>query len=372
MKIGIDGRVLERNITGVGRYLINILNEIPNYSHEHEFYVITNRKQNHITDSLYKFVAVNFPLINLKIFTPFWLNKVLPNILDEYKIDLIIGPNILVPWTKKCKAKKISIVHDIMPITHPQFFPREYVYFLKFYLPKSIKHSDKIMTISEASKKSIQKIFNLPSEKITVVYNTSAKNFRQLNSEEKQLLKAKTNLDLPEKFLLYVGVLEKRKNIRLLIKVSDELFNRGYDIKIVLAGKAGFGFDEFKNDLLKRKERLIWLTQVDDSTLLYLYNSALCLIFPSYVEGFGLPPLEAMSCGLPVVASNCEALLELVGDAGFLCEPDDVECFVNGIEKLINDESFYINLKLNSIKRAGYFSSNLAVEKFLEVVNSFY
>ena len=136
------------------------------------------------------------------------MNFILPKLIEKFKIDLLIGPNILVPSIKSDRVKYISIIHDIMPLTHPQFFPASYRLFLKTFLPLSIKKSDLILTISQTSRNEISRYFKVPKEKIEVVYNTVSKNFRKLNEDELSKLKDELRINLPEKFVLYVGVLE--------------------------------------------------------------------------------------------------------------------------------------------------------------------
>lgn len=368
MRIGIDGRVLEKKMTGIGRYLLNILEELPNCDRDNSYFIFTNKKQNHLSDDFYIYVTTDYPFLDSKLSTPIWLNFILTGLLKKYNIDLLIGPNILVPAIKLPKTRYISIVHDIMPLTHPQFFPISYRAFLKTFLPASIKNSNFIITISQTSKREISNYFNVPDEKIEIVYNTISKNFRQLSSEELEELKNKIKLDLPEKFILYVGVLEERKNIRLLIRLSDLIKEKSLDLKLVLAGKPGYGYKNFQNLIEERKDKIIVFNQLTDKELLLLYNSAFAFIFPSYVEGFGLPPIEAMACGLPVLASNCDALKEIIGEVAILHSPDDVNGFFNSLLKLNSNEHFYQSQKINSIKKAESFSKEKMVSNFVNVL----
>lgn len=367
MKIAFDGRVLERKMTGVGRYLINILDELPNWDKSNQYFIITNNSQKHIQNSFYVYRILDKPFINSKIFTPLWLNYFLPPELEKDKIDVLIGPNILVPTKKINNCFKISIVHDIMPLTHPEYFPFFYKNFLKVYLPSSIKSSDLIITISEASKKSICEYFNFPEEKIKVVYNTISKNFRKLSEEEIIKAQRDSTLNLPEKFLIYVGVIEKRKNIDLILKLAENLDQINNDLKILLVGKPGYGYEIFKSKIDKLNSKILELNQVSDKDLLLLYNKAKILLFPSFVEGFGLPPIEAMACGTPVIASNCEALKEIIGEAGILCEPSNLKCLIEAVKLLLNDQGFYSKMVQNGLERVELFTREKMIKSFLDV-----
>jgi len=246
MQIAIDGRVVERYITGIGRYILNILEEIPKYDFENNYLIFTNKPQNFVTSDFYNYQFRNLTLINPKIFTPIWLNYILPRELKRNKIDLLIGPNILVPTKVINGCRKVSIVLDIMPLIHPEFFPKFYRTYLKFYLPDSIKASDLIITTSKTSKDSVYNFFNFPESKVKIVFNTISVNLRKLDDLELKHLEEKSSLKLPEKFLLYVGVLEEKKNIKLLIQLAERLDEIDKDLKLILFDRPDFGFNEYQ------------------------------------------------------------------------------------------------------------------------------
>ncbi|MGB9664223.1 MAG: glycosyltransferase family 4 protein [Ignavibacteria bacterium] len=370
MRIAFDGRVLERSMTGIGRYLINILEEIPFYDQQNEYFIFTNKPQNHIRNNFYHYATLNKPFINSKIFTPVWLNLILPSQLIEKKIDLLIGPNILVPTKEIKNLKKISIVHDIMPLTHPEFFPFSYKNFLRLYLPSSIQASDLIITISNTSKKYICDYFGVDEAKVKVVYNTVSDRFRKLDLAELEFLEKKSSLMLPPKFLLYVGVLEKRKNIKAILEIAKRIDLIDKELKIVLAGKQGFGFEVFEKELFELIDKVIWLKQVNDEELLLLYNKAFIFLFPSFVEGFGLPPIEAMACGTPVIASNCDALREILNSSAFLHNPNDVDGMIGSIIKLNSEKDFYNEMCEKSIQHSKIYSKENMIKSFFKVINT--
>ncbi len=371
MKIGIDGRVLEKPMTGIGRYLLNILNELPKHDSSNQYFIFLNKNQFHLNHSFYRYITTNKPLLNSKLLTPFWINRIIPSLIKKYGIEIFIGPNILVPSKKINGCKFISIVHDIMPLTHRQFFPFFYRNFLKRYLPASIESSDLVITISNASKKEIIDYFKIPESKIKVVYNTISPRFRMLSESEIEIMNSKSSLNLPEKYLLYVGVIEKRKNVEMIINIAEKLKSIDENLKIVLAGRFGYGSDEFKNEIQKLSDVILMYNKVNDDDLLLLYNLAHAFLFPSFVEGFGIPPLEAMACGKPVIASNCDALKETIGESGLLCEPNDLNCFLEKIKILLEDSSVYEKYVSKSLEHYKRFSKESTVKDFLEIIENF-
>lgn len=370
MKIAFDGRVLERSMTGIGRYLINILEELPKHNTGNEYYVFTNKPQNHVKNNFFKYITANKPFINSKIFTPFWLNYILPSLLEKENIDILIGPNILIPTTKIKNCKKISIVHDIIPLTHPDLFPFFYRNFLKMNLPSSIKSSDLIITISEASKKTICNYFEINEQKVKVVYNTISRNFRKLTNEELKTLEKKSQLKIPEKFLFYVGVIEKRKNIEMLLNIAKNIDSIDSNLKLIMAGKPGYKFELYEARIKELSDKIIYLNQINDDDLLLLYNKAAIFLFPSLIEGFGLPPIEAMACGTPVIASDCDAMKEIIGDAGILCETNNLNSYLSSINLLLKDKNYSLSFSEKAQNRIKIFNRENMIKSFLNALEN--
>ena len=149
------------------------------------------------------------------------------------------------------------------------------------------------------------------------------------------------------------------------------LASQSIDIKFVLVGREGFGFNKIRNEIQLRKERIIVLQNVDsDSDLVALYNLARIFFFPTHYEGFGLPPLEAMKCGVPVVTSNNSSLPEVVGKGGIMGDADDYEFFANSIKKLLEDEKFYGLMKNKAIEQAKKFNPNDHILNLTKIFNS--
>lgn len=370
MRIGIDARVLDKGITGTGRFLYNLLQEIPNVDHSNKYYVFSSRDID-IDKSFYDHIIFpKFSLIPFKIFSPFWLYKILPNLLIENNIDILFSPNILLPFKKKSHQKFITVIHDIFPFTHKEYYPLNYRIYLSIFLPKTLRVADKIITISKFSKNEIIKKFKVPDSKISIIYNCTSQIFESKNKNSAVLLKKFNDLNLPAKYLLFVGAVEKRKNIVGLINIMDKLRSSGSLLKLVSIGKPSYGYKELMNAFNVRNSYIMHMNFVDDEVLYMIYKNAFAFIFPSFFEGFGIPPLEAMRLAVPIISSNTSSMPEVVGSGGILNDPKDYDKFVLDIQRLEKDTEFYNLMKEKALKQSEKFVIRGEVKKLTDIFNN--
>lgn len=368
MRIGIDARLLGERITGITRYLINVLHYLPQFDSKNKYSLFSYDKTK-FDNKFYEHHLVQRTKLPRQLSEHLWLNFSLPNLLTEKNIDLFFTPYILVP-IKKSLHKNVIVIHDVMTKACPQFFTSYYKKYMSFIVPQSIKKADAIVTVSQSAKNDIVEFYKVTPDKITVTHLWTDKKYKpmQLNNDEKELVRKKYNL--PDQFILYVGAIEERKNISGILRISDLLKSRDIDMKIVLVGSKGFGFEKLSTEIYQRSDRIIYTEHVTEEDLPSIYNLAEIFLFPSFYEGFGLPPLEAMKCGLPVLAGKNSALIEVVGEGGLLFDSEDYASFVDSIILLLKDRQFYEEMKLKALNQADRFKPDNEIVKLINLFNS--
>lgn len=367
MNIGIDARLLSGRMTGISRYLRNILEYLPSFDFNNKYYLFTDSEITPL-NNFYSVISAKKKKLPRQIYSHYWLNYILPKYLSENKIDIFFTPYLLVPLSKSL-CKNVIVIHDSMPKACEQYYSFHYKKYLELILPGSIRRSDAIITDSKSAMHDIIKYNGVSPEKINYMHLWTNENYkvRNFSNEEKKILLSKYNL--PEKYILYVGAIEERKNIKGLLKISDILHSKGNDIKFVLIGKGGFGHKRLFNEINNRKDRVIHKNSIDEEDLPLVYNLAKIFLFPSYYEGFGLPPLEAMKSGIPILTSDNSSLPEVVGNGGLMYDADDNESFVTNIINLLKDDELYRNMSKRALNQAKKFTAQRQLPKLIEIFN---
>lgn len=369
MNIGIDARLLERKITGIGRVLITYLKDIPKYDKVNKYYLFTYEPIEFEKD-FYTNISTLKSIIPQKLFAPIWNNFILPGYLKKNKIDLLFSVNQILPLVKVKNCKYVSVVNDVIYKADPNFLPFIYRRYLQIFAHFSIKISDKILTISEYSKKDILEHYNIPASKVKVILPATNKDFKPLNFSSNDKEDTKKQFGLSKNVVLYVGVIENRKNILGILKIADLVKEIKSDVEFILVGKKGYGSKNILKEV-NRRSNVKHLMNIDDITLKKLYNIADVFLFPSFYEGFGYPPLEAMQSGLPVVTSNNTSLKEIIDFGGIMHDSDDHKSMSEDILRLLDDKSFYLEMRNKGIERAKKFNEEVPAKELVNVFNSF-
>jgi len=262
--------------------------------------------------------------------------------------------------------RSIITVHDLIPVLFPDLVTPVYAWQSKSLLPRILNKTDRIITVSENTKQDIIKRYQITPDKIDTIYNGVSDHFRPCHPEEVYRFKELNNLIDP--YILFVGALEPKKNIPSIIKAYSLCLKIFPKLKLILAGKISWKnqeiFSLIKNLNLEKNVKI--LNFVDYKDLPLLYAGAEVFVFPSLYEGFGLPPLEAMKCGTPVIVSDRSSLPEIVGEKGLMVNPEDISGLSRMILKVLNEPDFRKNMSDYYIRRADLFTWKRCIQETME------
>ncbi len=387
MKIGVDIRVLmDKYYSGVSQYTANLLSAIFELDKTSDYKLFYN-SWNNLDLKLSAWNHDNSKVIGLHIPNKIF-NYLFQKILMRPKIDLALG-GVDVFWSPHFnftslseKTKKVITVHDLSFLRYPEFFSvRKNFWHKALNIKKTLENSDVIIAVSENTKNDIVELLNIESAKIKVIYSGNNIPVEADLNITKTDLKIKAQADfinknnLKGRLILYLGTIEPRKNIAALIEAYNELRikNESFsDLKLVLAGACGW-----KNKKIYKKwnespykQDIIFLGYISQFERDILYRQSLVFVYPSFYEGFGFPPLEAMSQGLPVICSNVSSLPEVVGSAALMINPFKSTEITEALETIINDETFREMLIKKGYERSKLFTWEKTAKEYLEVFKS--
>ena len=369
MTIGMDGRFLAEPSVGIGKYAANLIRSISSCDLHNTYIIFVAQPISNImflSDRI-KFVVLRAPNRSL------WEQGVLPVALKRHHIDLYhcLG-ELGIPLLGKTVS--VLTVLDIIPVLFQEFQSYRPNWVYKRILPRMIQKCQKVITISECSKNDIVNYLGVPADKVEVIYPGVEGFYRPIKDADRILKQLKKiGLD-PGSYILYVGGLHPRKNLGALLEAFHGYLSKAKtrQIFLVIVGQTSPYGDEIANQAkaLGIQQRVLFTGHVDEEDLLYLYNGAKLFVYPSKYEGFGLPPLEAMACGCPVIVSKTSSLPEVVGEAGVYFNPEDKISLLEAMTQVLEKEALRTDLSERGLRRSSYFSWKKAAEKTLQVYES--
>src|SRR5687767_1209837 len=333
MRVAIDARKLHD--FGIGTYIRNLLRQLARIDRDTEYVLLCQQPDLDIGTQLgANFRTVLEPSPNYS----FREQIHVPWVLHREKPDVFHAPHYVLPPAVRCRS--VVTIHDCIHLMFPQYLPNRAAYaYAKASMWNAAKRSHRVLTVSETSKRDILHFFDIPPEKVVVVYNAIDERF-WVTPKEEDVARVRERYQLDHGFVLYVGNIKPHKNLVRLIEAFDELRRTGLeDLKLLIIGDEISKLPSLRRAVHSHKlhKHVRFLGFVSDGTLRILYRLASLFVFPSLYEGFGLPPLEAMASGTPVVASNQSSLPEVTGDAAMLVDPYDVDSIVEGLRRVLSD-----------------------------------
>ena len=366
MRIGIDISAFSGRRMGVVRYIGKLVKSLQQIDSENEYLLMFNAFRG-AAPNLGK-LNKNFRIICRRI--PNRLLYKLWSITSHPPVEMLTGPIDVYhapgfPMPPVGKAAAVLTVHDIAFFTHPELAgPKELIDFASC-LRKFIARADMIVTDSEATANELSAHFNISKDRMVTIYLGEPGIER---ASDGQITAVKAQLGVKGDYILFVGCLEPRKNLPRLFR-AFERSGLSDDIELVLAGPQGWGTDEILDSLnqLNCRVNIRWLRFVTDQDLTALYAGALFLAFPSLLEGFGLPILEAMSVGCPVLTSNISSMPEVAGEAALYVDPLSVDSIAEGMKTLAGDSKLRKRLSTLGHERARLFSWDNTAREMVKV-----
>ena len=260
--------------------------------------------------------------------------------------------------------KSINAIHDLGFVDYPEAYSKKMRKYLKWQVKHAIKYAKKIITISRFTKNELMRLYSVPEEQISVIYLGYDPEIYKPIHDETRLKHVKEKFGLSDKFILYIGRIEQKKNINTLVKAFEKL---GSDLQLVLVGKPGFGYENIKKNLGgKNIKELGWVCEEDVPVLL---NASKCFVLPSFYEGFGLPIIQAMACGAPVISSDIPTLKEIGGEASLYFQVDSSDDLADKLRLVLNDQNLAENLVQKGFERCKNFSWQKCAQETLDLIN---
>jgi glycosyltransferase involved in cell wall biosynthesis len=363
LKVGFDATPLLGQRTGVGNYTSRLLAALIRTRPEWEFLLYSNRPIEPLEPGLLRSTPIYQPSLRKRLL---WMHFVLPTVIRRSQPQLCHFPNAMAPLRQQ--KPFVLTIHDASLFLHSNYHPLARLLSIRLSLPYLARHASAIVTDSNDARDDLIRILKLPPAKVHVIYGAASSEFKpEAIQSRKDALRSKYGL--PDQYLIFVGTLESRKNLVRLVRAVDQVRNAGFTHRLVIAGAAGWMSGRLYEEIdrLDLKDWVKIVGYVPDMDLPGLLSMSTLFVFPSLFEGFGLPTLEAMSCGTPVLTSDESSMPEVCGDAAHYVDPEDEASIAEGIMTVLRDEEYRQELSRRGLERAKLFSWDRAARETIDI-----
>ena len=365
MRILINGWFVDQPHTGSGQYTRQLLKQLPRVAPQHEYSIVVPKNNSFeiidikLTSDIQLLAStIQRPKSNLRKIL--FEQSIAPKAAAAYRADLLHVPYWAPPL--RSRVPIVVTIHDIIPLLLDEYRGGPLVRMYTGLVSTAARGAALILTDSEASRRDILQHLNVNESRVRTIYLAADEQFstRAAPAADAAL---RQNYDLPEEFVLYLGGFDARKNIETLLQIytwaQDTI---GADYPLVIAGQLPDRHDAFFHDpriiarQIEVEDVVRFIGPVAEEDKVALYQAARAFLFPSFYEGFGLPPLEALACGLPVIGSNASSLSEIVGAAGVLVDPKDARAMAGALIAVVTEQKFHDELADRAVLQAAKFS----------------
>jgi len=371
VRVAINALFWGEETTGSGHYIRNLLQALAEIDGENEYVLVMPRGLKHgrsfqgsVIPGRVKMLWRRTPFDGLSNnLTKLWFEQItFPNACRRARADLAFVPYFAPPFFSPVPV--VVTIHDLIPLILPAYRGSIWVQRYMCLVSSAARRMDLVLTDSVASVRDIVRLLNIPSNRTRVIPLAAERAYRKVE-EVDELARVRALYDLPSRYLLYLGGFDVRKNVKQVLTAYARARSvSGFpdDVWLVVAGKLPSEHIPFTPDprvisaTLGITDRVLLTGWIEERDKPVIYSEAIAFLFPSYYEGFGLPPLEALSCGVPVITSDVSALPEVIGDAGLTVSPDDVDALMAAIFSVVVDEHLRERLKRSALVQAERFS----------------
>ncbi len=363
MRIGIDARKLHD--FGIGTYIRNLVRQLARLDHETEYVLLCRPNDVDAVTAL----GPNFrPVVERAGNYSVAEQISVPLALRRERVDLFHAPHYVLPPLVPCQS--VVTIHDCIHLMFPQYLPnRLALRYARTSMALAARRATRVMTVSETSKADIMRFFGTDPAKIDVIYNAYDERFG-VEPREEDVVRVRERYQLHDEFVLYAGNVKPHKNLERLIEAFHLVRDRGLDhLRLVMIGDDISKYASLRRAVHRHNlhKYVRFLGYLPEETLAVMYRLAGVFVFPSLYEGFGLPPLEAMASGTPVVTSNVSSLPEVTGDAAQLVDPYDPASIADGIHRVLTDVELRRTLRRKGLARAHQFSWETSVRRVRDI-----
>jgi glycosyltransferase involved in cell wall biosynthesis len=365
MKIGINTYFFKFPASGSGQYLLHLLQALAEVDQENTYILLGPHPISEKTGTLIKFPHVVTPVPrlarrNASIENLVWEQFSAPSAARKANVDLFHVPYFAPPFFPSSPG--VITIHDVIPLRLPQYRTDPKMKAYLQLITRAARKATLIITISQHAKRDMIDALKIPAERIRVIYEAAGDEYRPINDAE-VLAKMRARYELNGRYILYLGGLDLRKNVPQLVRAFAQLYQQlgDPDLQLLIAGNPDKQSGSLFPDPRPVAANLGMTGQIiyrfiEEEDKPAIYSGASVFVFPSLYEGFGLTPLEAMSCGTPVICSNRTSLPEVVGDAAIILDPDNIHEMVDAMHSVLTNSELRADLHARSLQRAAQFN----------------